>query len=41
MLVNSDYNMEGALCMREWTDAGNVYYFIMNGLDGARPKCGF
>ena len=23
VLVNSDYNMEGAICMREWTEAGN------------------
>ena len=41
VLVNSDYNMEGAICMREWTEAGNRYYYIMAGLEGGRAKCGF
>jgi len=32
-LINEDFNLEGAVCMREWTEAGNVYYFAMDGID--------
>jgi hypothetical protein len=41
VLVNSDYNMEGAICLREWTEAGNKYYYIMHDLEGGRDKCAF
>jgi ubiquitin C len=41
VLVNADFNMEGALCLREWTDKGNRYYYIMHGLEGGREKCAF
>ena len=35
-LINEDFNVEGAICMREWTEAGQVYYFANGGLDFQR-----
>ena len=29
VFVNTDFNMEGAICLREWTDKGNKYFYIM------------
>merc|ERR1712070_805175 len=33
ILINSEFNMEGALTLREWSEAGNIYYYIRDGLD--------
>ena len=41
VFVNAEWDMEGAITLREWTEAGNKYYYIMHGLDGGRAKCGF
>ena len=41
VFVNSDFDMDGAICLREWTEKGNVYYYVMHGLEGGRDKCAF
>jgi hypothetical protein len=41
VFINNEYNMEGALCLREWTETGNKYYYLMHGLTGGRDKCAF
>ena len=41
VFVNADYNMEGAICLREWSEEGNLYYYLMPGLEGGRGKCAF
>ena len=36
ILINEDFNLEGAICMREWTEAGNIYFFAKDGIDVQR-----
>lgn len=41
VFINAEFNQEGSICLREWTEAGNVYYYLMSGLEGGRDKCAF
>jgi ubiquitin len=36
VFINEDFNDQGAVTIREWSEAGNVYYFIKDGLDFQR-----
>ncbi|KAJ1455043.1 ubiquitin-related domain-containing protein [Pelagophyceae sp. CCMP2097] len=36
MFINEDFNDAGCVCFREWTAAGNIYYYIEDGLDKQR-----
>ena len=41
VFINTDYNMKGGICLREWSEVGNKYYYLMHGLEGGRDKCAF
>ena len=32
IFINEDFDEKGAVCFREWSEAGNIYYFIKDGL---------
>lgn len=32
VFINPDFNLEGAITLREWSEEGNIYYFIQDGL---------
>ena len=36
VFINEDFDDKGAICLREWAEAGNVYYYIESGLDRVR-----
>jgi len=33
VFINEDFDDKGAVTIREWSEAGNVYYFAMDGID--------
>mmetsp|Transcript_7183 Transcript_7183/g.23582 ORF Transcript_7183/g.23582 Transcript_7183/m.23582 type:complete len:91 (-) Transcript_7183:997-1269(-) len=32
MFINEDFDEKGAVCFREWSADGNIYYYIKDGL---------
>ena len=36
ILINEDFNDAGCICFREWSEKGNVYYYIKEGLEMQR-----
>ena len=32
MFINEDFDEKGAVCFREWSQQGNIYYYIKDGL---------
>mmetsp|Transcript_26801 Transcript_26801/g.80940 ORF Transcript_26801/g.80940 Transcript_26801/m.80940 type:complete len:322 (+) Transcript_26801:66-1031(+) len=36
VFINEDFDDKGAIALREWSESGNVYYFIEPGLDRVR-----
>ena len=39
VFINEDFDDKGAICLREWAEQGNVYYYIEPGLErAAEPR---
>uniref|UniRef100_A0A7S4E799 Ubiquitin-like domain-containing protein n=1 Tax=Pelagomonas calceolata TaxID=35677 RepID=A0A7S4E799_9STRA len=36
VFINEDFDDKGAICLREWAEQGNVYYYIEPGLERVR-----
>ncbi|KAJ8602037.1 hypothetical protein CTAYLR_002733 [Chrysophaeum taylorii] len=36
MFINEDFDDKGAVCFREWSEKGNIYYYIKDGLKVVR-----
>lgn len=36
MFINEDFEEKGAVCFREWSEKGNLYYYIKDGLKVVR-----
>merc|ERR1719421_2073890 len=36
VFINEDFDDNGAICLREWAEQGNVYYYIEPGLERVR-----